>query len=316
MLPGFPSMREAPTLHHCDEKGIFLTGLLSSSTMKLVTRGTRAVKIDDTELFHQKIFAFYRQNRRSFPWRETTDRYAVMISEIMLQQTQAERVVPRFNEWLHHFPDSVHLASAPLRQVLSIWSGLGYNSRAVRLHRCAAVITESYGGVVPSQPELLKKLPGIGEYTCRSIPVFADNLDMAAVDTNIRRILIHEFGLPEDISAFELQRIADVVLPPGQSRDWHNALMDYGALMLTSKRTGIRPLSRQSKFQGSKRWYRGQLIKELVHSEVMYLEEIEEKYANCPWNLDDIITDLIHEGLVERQGSENHCVRPMLKIKG
>ena len=169
---------------------------------------------------------------------------------------------------------------------------------------------------MPSRPELLKKLPGIGEYTCRSIPVFADNLDMAAVDTNIRRILIHEFGLPEDISAFELQQIADAVLPSGQSRDWHNALMDYGALELTSKKTGIRPLARQSRFQGSKRWYRGRLIKELVHSEVMYLEEIEEKYADCPWRLDDIITDLINEGLVERQESANPFARPLLKIKG
>ena len=284
--------------------------------MKLVTPGTRAVKTDETECFHQKIFAFYRQNRRSFPWRETTDRYAVMISEIMLQQTQAERVVPRFHQWLQHFLDTVHLASASRRELLSFWSGRGYNSRAVRLHRCVAIITDSYVGIVLSQPELIEKLSGIGEYTCRSIPVFADNLDMAAVDTNIRRIFIHEFGLPEDISAFELQQIADAVLPPGQSRDWHNALMDYGALELTSKKTGIRPLARQSRFQGSKRWYRGRLIKELVHSEVMYLEEIEEKYADCPWNLDDIITDLINEGLVERQESANPFARPLLKIKG
>ena len=284
--------------------------------MKLVTHGKRAVETDDSELFHQKIFDFYRQNRRSFPWRETTDRYAVMISEIMLQQTQAERVVPRFNQWLHHFPDSVHLASAPLREVLSMWRGLGYNSRAVRLHRCASIIAECYGGIVPSQPELLKKLPGIGEYTCRSIPVFADNLDMAAVDTNIRRILIHEFVLPEDISAFELQGIADAVLPAGQSRDWHNALMDYGALVVTSKKTGIRPLARQSRFQGSKRWYRGRLIKELLQAEVMSLEEIEAKYADSPWNLDDIIIELIDEGLVEFQESANPGVRPMLKIKG
>ncbi|MFZ4525053.1 MAG: Fe-S cluster assembly protein HesB [Chlorobium sp.] len=266
------------------------------------------------ERFHQKIFDFYRQNGRSFPWRETTDRYAVMISEIMLQQTQAERVVPRFHQWLQHFPDAVHLASAPLKEVLSLWSGLGYNSRAERLHRCAAIITESYGGVVPSKPELLKKLPGIGEYTCRSIPVFADNLNMAAVDTNIRRILIHELGLHEDISAFELQQIADSAVPPGQSRDWHNALMDYGALVLTSKKTGIRPLTKQSKFHGSKRWYRGQLIRELVHSDVMFLEEIEEKYADCAWNLAEIITDLIHDGLVEAQAQNNGIQG--FKIKG
>jgi len=268
------------------------------------------------ESFREKIFNFYRLNGRVFPWRNTTDRYAVMISEIMLQQTQADRVIPKFEVWLQHYPDVAHLASAPLQQVLSLWSGLGYNSRAVRLQRCASIIMESFGGIVPSKPELLQTLPGIGEYTCRSIPVFADNLDTAAVDTNIRRIIIHEFTLPEDTSAVQLQQTAEALVPPGQSRAWHNALMDYGALFLTSKITGIRPLTKQSKFQGSKRWYRGKLIKELIGREGMYLEEITEKYASCPWNLDEIINDLIIEGLVERQESANSRALPILKIKG
>ena len=274
------------------------------------------MKQQDIELFCQKIFDFYRHNRREFPWRHTTDRYAVMISEIMLQQTQAERVVPRFNSWLEHFPDPAHLASAPLRDVLALWSGLGYNSRAVRLHRCANLIMERFGGSVPSQPELLKTLPGIGEYSCRSIPIFADNLDIAAVDTNIRRIIIHEFRLPEDISAARLQHVAQVLLPAGQSREWHNALMDYGALELTSKKTGIRPLTKQSKFQGSKRWYRGRLIKELIQRDGMFVEEIAEKYASCPWEIDEIIDDLINEGLVERHESPGSASYPLLKIKG
>ncbi len=238
-----------------------------------------------------------------------------MISEIMLQQTQAERVVQRFVMWLQYFPDVAHLASAPLKEVLALWSGLGYNSRAVRLHQCASIILDCYGGIVPSQPELLKKLPGIGEYTCRSIPVFADNVDLAAVDTNIRRIIIHEFNLPDDISACRLQEIAEAALPHGQSRDWHNALMDYGALELTSKKTGIRPLTKQSKFYGSKRWYRGQLVRELVHADVMFLEELEEKYADCPWNLSEIISDLIHDGLIETQARNNGVLKGF-RIKG
>ena len=266
--------------------------------------------VHNVDLFREKIFNFYSQNQRVFPWRETTDRYAVMISEIMLQQTQAERVVPRFEAWLKSFPGISHLAAAPLREVLALWSGLGYNSRALRLHRSASIIMDCYDGVVPSQPELLKKLPGIGAYTSRSIPVFADNLDVAAVDTNIRRIIIHEFTLPEDISATKLQEVADTLLPLGQSRQWHNALMDYGALMLTSKKSGIRPLTRQSKFQGSKRWYRGQLIKQLVQSEELFLEEIQEKYADCPWELEEIIHELIQEGLIEHRESTSS-----LKIK-
>jgi A/G-specific adenine glycosylase len=274
------------------------------------------LKREDIEQFRKKIFDFYLLNGRVFPWRITTDRYAVMISEFMLQQTQAERVIPKFELWLRHFPDVSDLASAPLREVLSLWSGLGYNSRAVRLHRCAAIIMNSFGGIVPSQPEILKTLPGIGEYTCRSIPVFADNFDTAAVDTNIRRIMIHEFRLAEDISAVQLQQISESIVPLGRSRDWHNALMDYGALFLTSKKTGIRSLTKQSRFQGSKRWYRGRLIKELIKTEGMFLEEITEKYASCPWDLDEIISDLISEGLVERQESADYGAQPILKIKG
>ncbi len=270
----------------------------------------------DFELFRGKIFDFYRLNRRYFPWRETTDRYAVMISEVMLQQTQAERVVPKFEAWLHHFPDISHLSKASLQEVLVLWSGLGYNSRAVRLHQCATLVMERYQGIIPSHPELLKKLPGIGEYTSRSIPVFADNMDLAAVDTNIRRILIHEFALPDNCSAHRLQEMAEAILPSGKSREWHNALMDYGALELTSKKTGIRSLSQQSKFEGSKRWYRGRLIKELIQSEMMFMEEIEERYAECPWDLPEIITGLIRDGLIERHESATSFPTTFFKIKG
>ena len=269
----------------------------------------------DIELFRQKIFGFYQLNRRSFPWRETTDRYAVMVSEIMLQQTQAERVVAKFNAWFERFPDAGSLASASLREVLLLWSGLGYNSRGQRLQSCAKVVLERFNGIVPASPALLKTLPGIGEYTCRSIPVFADNFDAAAVDTNIRRIIIHELSLPEDTPKPQIQYAAEQLLPKGRSREWHNALMDYGSLNLTSRRTGIRPLTKQSKFQGSKRWYRGKLIKELIHSEGMFLEEIEEKYADCSWDIQEIVSDLISEGLVERSESADLDAPGLLRIK-
>jgi len=269
----------------------------------------------DVEHFRKKIFDFYRLNRRTFPWRETTDRYAVLVSEIMLQQTQAERVVGKFAAWMESFPDTGTLASASLRDVLALWSGLGYNSRGQRLQTCARRIVELFGGVVPPTPAELKTLPGIGDYTCRSIPVFADNLDYAAVDTNIRRIIIHEFALPEDTPKPKIQAAAEQLLPHGRSREWHNALMDYGALHLTSRTTGIRPLTRQSKFQGSKRWYRGRLLKELLASEHVCIEEIEEKYGDCPWNLQEIIGDLVREGLVDEAESPNRQGGRILRIR-
>ena len=276
---------------------------------------TLVLNNQDIELFRQKIFDFYQLNRRSFPWRETTDRYAVMVSEIMLQQTQADRVVLKFMAWMERFPNTDSLASGSLRDVLALWSGLGYNSRGQRLQSCAKVIMERFDGVVPVSPELLKTLPGIGEYTCRSIPVFADNIDVAAVDTNIRRIIIHEFSLPEDTPKPQIQYAAEQLLPKGRSREWHNALMDYGSLNLTSRRTGIRPLTKQSKFQGSKRWYRGRLLKELVTSQHVYLEELEEKYGDCPWGLQEIIDGLVREGLVDESESSNEQGGRVLMIR-
>lgn len=255
------------------------------------------------EPFREKVFAFYGLNRRSFPWRETRDRYAVMVSEIMLQQTQAERVVPKFLAWMERFPDPASLATAPLRDVLALWSGLGYNSRAERLQATARMVVERFGAQVPGTPGELKTLPGIGDYTSRSIPVFADDLDVAAVDTNVRRIIIHEFALPENASKPLIQSVAEQLLPHGHSRDWHNALMDYGSLCLTSRVTGVGPQTKQSKFQGSKRWYRGRLLKELVAEEQLSLEEIEDRYGDCPWDLQSVIGALVRERLVVEEES-------------
>ncbi len=228
-----------------------------------------------------------------------------MVSEIMLQQTQAERVAQKYGLWMERFPDTATLASSSLRDVLALWSGLGYNSRGQRLQSCARAVMERFGGEVPADPAELKTLPGIGDYTCRSIPVFADNLDLAAVDTNIRRIIIHEFALPEDTTKRQMQAAAEQLLPPGRSRDWHNALMDYGSLCLTSRTTGIRPQTRQSKFQGSKRWYRGRLLRELVASEQLLLEEIGERYGDCPWGFREIVDGLVRDGLVDEVESAN-----------
>lgn len=263
------------------------------------------------EAFQAKILDFYRLNRRSFPWRETTDRYAIMVSEVMLQQTQADRVARRFPLWLERFPEVQTLASASLREVLDAWSGLGYNSRGQRLQRAAAMIVEQFDGCVPSEPSQLIELPGIGAYTSRSIPVFADNLDIAAVDTNIRRVLIHELNLPESITPKALLDVAGEVVPKGRSRDWHNALMDYGAMELTSKKTGIAPLTRQSSFKGSRRWYRSALLRELLATGELSRESVEERYADCPYGIGTIVDSMVMESLIEEYGEQR-----MLRIAG
>jgi len=164
---------------------------------------------------------------------------------------------------------------------------------------------------VPSDPARLIELPGIGAYTSRSIPAFADNLDIAAVDTNIRRVLIHELNLPESISPKALLEVAHEVLPKGRSRDWHNALMDYGALELTSKKTGIAPLTRQSRFKGSRRWYRSALLRELLKSGELSRESVEERYADCPYGIGTIVDMLVEEAMIEEYGEQR-----MLRIAG
>jgi len=227
-----------------------------------------AIADDLVDDLRQRLLAWYAENGRDLPWRRTRDPYAILVSEVMLQQTQVPRVVPKYAAFLERFPDLDTLAEVPLADVLSVWSGLGYNNRAVRLKKAAeAAVARSRDGRLPTLPdtvEELMRLPGIGPYTARAVLIFAHNADLAAVDANIRRVLLHELRLPHDLPAADLQQVAEVVLPRGRARDWHNALMDYGALVLTSRATGIAPLTTQSPFEGSRRSYRSRLVRLLL----------------------------------------------------
>jgi A/G-specific adenine glycosylase len=254
--------------------------------------------------FQHKILTYYEQHGRDLPWRKTTDRYAIMVSEIMLQQTQVDRVIPKYEEWLKAFKSPSALATAPLARVLELWSGLGYNSRAKRLQDACKIITEQYDGVVPDNHEELIKLPGIGPYTARSILIFADNQDLATVDTNIRRILIHELKLQENISDKELFKIAEEQLPKGRSRDWHNALMDYGATLLTARKSGIKPKAKQSPFKESRRYYRGQIIKHLTKNDALTPAQTKKLFPDCKHDLKIILEELCEEGLLQKQGKK------------
>lgn len=216
----------------------------------------------------RRVFAWFAANGRDLPWRRTTDPYAVLVSEVMLQQTQVSRVVPRFERWMTRFPRFEALAAAPLGDVLAEWSGLGYNNRAERLRRTAeALVAAAADGRPASLPRTLpelQRLPGLGPYTARAVLIFAYNTDLAAVDANVRRVLTHELRLPHDLSPVALQAVADRVLPRGRARDWHNALMDYGAEVRTGRATGIRALRTQPPFEGSRRWYRSRALKLLL----------------------------------------------------
>lgn len=212
---------------------------------------------------------FYARHGRDLPFRRTNDPYKIAVAEIMLQQTQVERVLEKYRDWTQKWPDWKSLATATNRQLLSAWSGLGYNRRALFLGQMARAVTERFGGQLPDNPQLLLSLPGIGPYTANAILIFAFNKPLVAIDTNIRRVIVHEFMLPPHISRSELEKIAHQLLPKRSSCDWHNALMDYSRLVLPQKIDSIPPLSRQSKFKGSLREIRGEIIRRLtVHKRI------------------------------------------------
>ena len=218
--------------------------------------------------FQRFVLEWALTNLRDLPWRETVDPYAILVSEVMLQQTQVPRVIPRYRAFTARFSTPAALAEAPLPDVLAEWSGLGYNSRAVRLRRAAQAVVERHHGSLPLDLDALLALPGVGPYTARAVLVFATNADLAAVDTNVRRVLVHELGLSADVSPAALQAVAEDVLPRGRARLWHHALMDYGSAVVTAKVAraagAARGPRRQEAFAGSLRQARGRVVRRLL----------------------------------------------------
>lgn len=219
--------------------------------------------------FKKLIWVHYKkQGRHDLPWRKTTDPYRILVSEVMLQQTQVERVKPYYANWLKQFPTVKVLAQAPLGDVLKAWQGLGYNRRGKALHEAAKIISSDYKGKFPQSAEALEKLPGIGPYTARAVLAFAHNADVIFIETNIRTAVTHHF-FPKKKSVHDLEiiLILEQVFPKGKSREWYAALMDYGSHL---KSSGIRinakakGYSKQSKFTGSDREARGAILKELT----------------------------------------------------
>ena len=252
----------------------------------------------DKLALQQKILAWYEKNKRDLPWRRTTNPYHIMVSEIMLQQTQVDRVIPKYEAFLQAFPTIWDLAEAPTSQVLELWSGLGYNSRAIRLQEAAKIICKRYDGQIPKSRDALLDLPGIGPYTANAILSFAHNLPHPCIDTNIRRIILHELKLSEKTSPAKLYAIAESLIPENRSRDWHNALMDYGSSILTSRKTGIKPLTTQSKFLHSKRWYRGQILKLLIKEKETTYKELITQFKKTTEEIVTIVQEMEKEKLV------------------
>jgi A/G-specific adenine glycosylase len=187
---------------------------------------------------HTSLLSWYASTGRVLPWRATDDPYAILVSEVMLQQTQVDRVLPKYHQFLTAFPTLADLAQAPTAEVISIWVPLGYNRRAVSLQGIARQVLAAYNGTLPTTVEGLLKLKGIGRYTAGAVACFAYHQQVATVDTNIYRVLHRVFlGLEHPVPQLSMEKMfpfAEQLLPPGQAYNWHQALMDLGALVCNS----------------------------------------------------------------------------------
>jgi len=258
-------------------------------------------KEPDIEVFCNMVWEHYRAHgRHDLPWRKTKDPYHILVSEVMLQQTQVPRVLQKYKEFLRAFPTVRALADASLADVLRVWNGMGYNRRAKFLRETAIAIVEEHGGRVPSTSPALRSLPGIGPYTEGAIRIFAFNLPDTMIETNIRAALIHQF-FPHT------PRVRDraILVYAGKAakdqdpRQWHWALMDYGAHIKKLHGNPARKSAhhaKQSKFEGSLRQVRGAILRALSGGESLLKVRLLS-----PEKFEQALAGLARDGLIKKE---------------
>jgi A/G-specific adenine glycosylase len=293
---------------------------------------------------HHQVFDWYQREGRDLPWRYTRDGYSILVAEVMLQQTQVNRVLPKYREFLEHYSTFESLAEASRSDVIRIWSTLGYNRRAVRLHDAARQVVNHWNGQLPHSTEALERLPGIGRYTASAVACFAQGQDVVVIDTNIRRVLGRVFyGIPR-ASMQQTEEMASMILPREQALVWNQALMDIGATICrisaplcgscplhfwcefsrlyseghtTVESEIIKNINSPQPFKESRRYYRGRVIEYLrgLHAgesvdidELGHLIKPDFALSDTGW-FQKLINDLEVDGLVkldslERMGAQ------------
>ncbi len=254
--------------------------------------------------FQQHVTAFYEaKGRHDMEWRHTTDPYKIVVSEVMLQQTQVPRVAVIYPKFIERFPDFAALAAAEQADLLAAWQGMGYNRRALNLQKLAGVIVNEYNGTVPQDPAVLATLPGIGPATSCSIAAFAFNRPVVFIETNIRRVFIHYFFDDDKIvDDSELLPLVAAMLPEN-SREWYWALMDLGTALKSSVKNPnqrSRHYTKQKTFEGSDRKIRGSVLKKMLEqkrgSPDVFAKEMNEEPARV-------------RGIMEKMAGEGFFVR-------
>lgn len=249
--------------------------------------------------FQAQIWAFYeRSGRQGLPWRKTKNPYKILVSEVMLQQTQVSRVLEKYPVFLKAFPTVRSLAEAPLSDVLRAWQGMGYNRRALALKRAAEKIVTELKGKIPRERHELEALPGIGSYTASAVRAFAFNEPEVFIETNIRRIFIHHFfNNKKEVADKEILPSVEATLDPKNPREWYYALMDYGAhlpkIAQKNPNTQSKHYVKQSTFKGSLRELRGKIIRAMDEktTTLALLKRVCENDPRTKEALDALIKD-------------------------
>lgn len=253
-------------------------------------------------LFKKTIWEYYRRAGRDFPWRRTRDPYRIFVSEVMLQQTQADRVRSFYTSFLKRFPAWGALARARQRDALIKWQGLGYNRRALALHRTAQIVVREHGGKLPRDVETLELLPGVGRATAGAIAAFAFDIPSVFIETNIRRAVLH-FFFPRGrkVSDIRVRELVAATLDRSYPREWYYALMDYGAMLAKKAPNSNRRskhYTRQSPFPGSVRQLRGAVIRFLTRHGAASVSSLAAVTGRPPALVKDVVVRLAREGFV------------------
>ena len=252
--------------------------------------------------FKELIYDYYKEHGRSFPWRLSWDPYHILISEIMLQQTQTSRVVDKFQQFITTFPTIQSLAHATLRDVLTAWQGLGYNRRGMNLHKTAQIIVAEHQGIVPNDPKVLINFPGIGPNTAGSIVAFAYNKPTVFIETNIRTVFIHHYF--KDLIKVHDKQIIPLIeqtVDVNNPRHWYYALMDYGVMLKKKYKNPSRKSvhhTRQTPFEGSDRQIRSTIVRFLTAQKIMHYDEIISLINKNPDRISRILEDLVKDQLL------------------
>ncbi|GAX59734.1 A/G-specific DNA glycosylase [Candidatus Scalindua japonica] len=254
--------------------------------------------------FQDEIYSFYKKNGRDLPWRMTSDPYHILVSEIMLQQTQVQRVMEKYELFIRIFPDFYSLSNAPLQKILKTWQGMGYNRRAIALKKIAQKIVNEFDGNLPTSVETLMTFPGIGRATASAIAAFAFQCTTVFIETNIRRVFIHYFFPDtENVKDSDILPLVEKTVCTSNPREWYYALMDYGVMVKQNYENPNRKSAhykRQSPFEGSNRQIRGMVLKLLVQEPNISARQIGQKLNTHKDKLEYIIAQLVKEGFIKK----------------